>query len=381
MSLTSKLPGVGTTIFTVMSKLAADEGAINLSQGYPDFDGPPLLLERVTHYLTNGYNQYPPMAGIEPLREAIAGKVGSLYGAVVDPETEVTVTSGATEALFCAVTAVIQPGDEAMVFDPCYDSYEPAVTLAGGTCKHIPLFAPDFRIDWDRVADAIGPRTRLIMVNTPHNPTGSVWEERDIEGLRAIVAGHDLYVVADEVYEHIVFDGRAHLSLARYPDLFARSFVVSSFGKTYHTTGWKVAYCVAPAALSAEFRRIHQFVTFTTATPLQYGIADFLAQCPEHHEDLADFYQAKRDLFCGLLAGSRFKLTPSAGTFFQLVDYGAITNEPDADLAKRWTVEAKVASIPVSVFYREPPNQELLRFCFAKDDATLKKAADILCRL
>ena len=310
LSLTSKLPGVGTTIFTVMSKLAADEGAINLSQGYPDFDGPALLLERVNHYLTNGYNQYPPMAGVEPLREAIADKVGSLYGASVDPETEVTVTSGATEALFCAVTAVIQPGDEAIVFDPCYDSYEPAVTLAGGTCKHIPLFAPDFRIDWDRVADAIGPRTRLVMVNTPHNPTGSVWDERDIEGLRAIVAGHDLYVVADEVYEHIVFDARAHLSLARYPDLFARSFVVSSFGKTYHTTGWKVAYCVAPAAQSAEFRRIHQFVTFTTATPLQYGIADFLAQCPEHHEDLAAFYQAKRDLFCGLLAGSPVQTDP-----------------------------------------------------------------------
>ena len=381
MSLTSKLPGVGTTIFTVMSKLAADEAAINLSQGYPDFDGPPFLLERVNHYLTHGYNQYPPMAGVEPLREAIAGKVYSLYGAALDPETEVTVTSGATEALFCAVTAVIQPGDEAIVFDPCYDSYEPAVTLAGGTCRHIPLFAPDFRIDWDRVADAIGPRTRLVMVNTPHNPTGSVWDERDIEGLRAILTGHDLYVVADEVYEHIVFDGRPHVSLARYPDLFARSFVVSSFGKTYHTTGWKVAYCVAPAALSAEFRRIHQFVTFTTATPLQYGIADFLAECPEHHENLAAFYQAKRDLFCGLLAGSRFELTPSAGTFFQLVDYGAITNEPDAQLAKRWTVEEKVASIPVSVFYREPPNQELLRFCFAKDDATLRRAAEILCRL
>ncbi|MDE0420344.1 MAG: pyridoxal phosphate-dependent aminotransferase [Gammaproteobacteria bacterium] len=381
MSLISKLPGVGTTIFTVMSKLAADEAAINLSQGYPDFDGPPLLLERVNHYLTHGYNQYPPMAGVEPLREAIAGKVNSLYGAAVDPETEVTVTSGATEALFCAITAVIQPGDEAIVFDPCYDSYEPAVTLAGGTCRHIPLFAPDFRIDWDRVADAIGPRTRLVMVNTPHNPTGSVWDERDIEGLRAILAAHDLYVVADEVYEHIVFDGRPHVSLARYPDLFARSFVVSSFGKTYHTTGWKVAYCVAPAALSAEFRRIHQFVTFTTATPLQYGIADFLVECPEHHENLAAFYQAKRDLFCGLLAGSRFELTPSAGTFFQLVNYGAITNEPDAQLAKRWTVEEKVASIPVSVFYREPPNQELLRFCFAKDDATLRRAAEILCRL
>ncbi|MYA15663.1 MAG: pyridoxal phosphate-dependent aminotransferase [Gammaproteobacteria bacterium] len=379
--MTSKLPGVGTTIFTVMSKLADDEAAINLSQGYPDFDGPPFLLERVNHYLTHGYNQYPPMAGVEPLREAIAGKVYSLYGAALDPETEVTVTSGATEALFCAVTAVIQPGDEAIVFDPCYDSYEPAVTLAGGTCRHIPLFAPDFRIDWDRVADAIGPRTRLVMVNTPHNPTGSVWDERDIEGLRAILTGHDLYVVADEVYEHIVFDGRPHVSLARYPDLFARSFVVSSFGKTYHTTGWKVAYCVAPAALSAEFRRIHQFVTFTTATPLQYGIADFLAECPEHHENLAAFYQAKRDLFCGLLAGSRFELTPSAGTFFQLVDYGAITNEPDAQLAKRWTVKEKVASIPVSVFYREPPNQQLLRFCFAKDDATLRRAAEILCRL
>lgn len=381
LSLTSKLPGVGTTIFTVMSKLAADAGAINLSQGYPDFDAPPLLLERVGHYLKSGYNQYPPMAGIEPLREAIARKVETLYGAVVDPGTEVTVTSGATEALFCAVNAVIRPGDVAIVFDPCYDAYEPAVTLAGGTCRHIPLSAPDFRIDWDRVADAIEPKTRLIVTNTPHNPTGAVWEANDIDGLRTVLAGRDIYVVADEVYEHIVFDGRPHASLARYADLYARSFVVSSFGKTYHATGWKVAYCVAPGPLTEEFRRIHQFVTFTTATPLQYGIADFLAQCPEHHENLASFYQAKRDLFCDLLAGSRFQLTPSAGTFFQLLDYGAITREPDTPLAQRWTVEEKVASIPVSVFYREPPNQELLRFCFAKNDATLRHAADILCRL
>ncbi|MCY4058423.1 MAG: aminotransferase class I/II-fold pyridoxal phosphate-dependent enzyme, partial [Gammaproteobacteria bacterium] len=217
--------------------------------------------------------------------------------------------------------------------------------------------------------------------NTPHNPTGAVWDERDIDGLRTVLARHDLYVVADEVYEHIIFDGRPHVSLARYPEVFDHSFVVSSFGKTYHATGWKVAYCVAPAALTAEFRRIHQFVTFTTATPLQYGIADFLAQCPEHHENLAAFYQAKRDLFCSLLAESRFKLTPSAGTFFQLLDYGAITNEPDAQLAKRWTIEEKVASIPISIFYAEPPNQELLRFCFAKDDATLERAAEILCRL
>ena len=381
LPLSSKLPGVGTTIFTVMSKLAADQGAINLSQGYPDFDGPPLLLERVHHHLTNGHNQYPPMAGIEPLREGIANKVEQLYGRAIDPETEVTVTSGATEALFCAVTAVIQRGDEAIVFDPCYDSYEPAVTLAGGSCRHIALLAPQFRIDWDQVADAIGPKTRLIMTNTPHNPTGAVWDADDIEGLRSVVTGRDIYVVADEVYEHIVFDGRRHQSLTRYPDLYARSFVVSSFGKTYHTTGWKVAYCIASPALTAEFRRIHQFVTFTTATPLQYGIADFLARCPEHHENLADLYQAKRDLFCGLLSESRFELTPSAGTFFQLLDYGSITNEADAQLAKRWTTEEKVASIPVSVFYKEPPNQELLRFCFAKDDATLERAAEVLCRL
>ena len=381
MPLESKLANVGTTIFTVMSKLAADEGAINLSQGYPDFDAPPALLERVSYYLTHGYNQYPPMAGIEPLREAIAAKVASLYAATVDPETEVTVTSGATEALFCAINAVIRPGDEAIVFDPCYDSYEPAVTLAGGVCRHIPLLAPDFHVDWDRVHDAISPRTRLLIVNTPHNPTGAVWGEDDIAGLRSATARGDIYVVSDEVYEHILFDGRAHLSLSRYPDLFERSFVVSSFGKTYHTTGWKVAYCVAPAALSAEFRRVHQFVTFTTATPLQHGIADFLSSCPEHHENLGAFYQAKRDLFCDLLSDSRFRLTRSAGTFFQLVDYGGISNEPDTELARRWTVERKVASIPISVFYEDSPPQSYLRFCFAKDDATLKRAAEILCEL
>lgn len=379
--LESKLPNVGTTIFTVMSKLAADEGAINLSQGYPDFDGPPELLERVGYYLTHGYNQYPPMAGIEPLRQAIAGKVANLYDVSVNPETEVTVTSGATEALFCAINAVVRAGDEVIVFDPCYDSYEPAVTLAGGICRHLPLHAPDFHVDWDRVHDAVGPKTRLVIVNTPHNPTGAVWDEDDIAGLRSVLARGDIYVVGDEVYEHILFDGRAHVSLCRYPDLFARSFVVSSFGKTYHTTGWKVAYCVAPAGLSAEFRRVHQFVTFTTATPLQYGIADFLKSCPEHHENLGTFYQAKRDLFCGLLANSRFRLTPSAGTFFQLVDYGQIANEPDAELARRWTVEKKVASIPISVFYEEPPTQTYLRFCFAKDDATLERAAETLCEL
>ena len=381
MSLQSKLPNVGTTIFTIMSKLAADEGAINLSQGYPDFDAPAELLNRVQHYLQNGYNQYPPMAGIERLRAAIADKFAALYGAKLNPASEVTVTSGATEALFCAITAVIRPGDEAIVFDPCYDSYEPAVTLAGGTCRHIPLAAPDFRIDWNRVSDALGPKTRLILTNTPHNPSGSVWDESDIAALRQIVADRDVYVVADEVYEHILFDGRRHVSLTRYPELFAKSFVILSFGKTYHVTGWKVGYCVAPAPLSAEFRRIHQFVTFTTTTPLQHGLADFLTSCPTHHENLAALYQAKRDLFCGYLRDSRFQLTPSAGTFFQLLDYSAISNEKDDELARRWTKEAKVASIPMSVFYEQPPEMRYLRFCFAKDDATLARAAEILCQL
>ena len=380
VSLPSKLPNVGTTIFTVMSKLAADEDAINLSQGYPDFDAPAHLLDRVQHYMRSGYNQYPPMAGIEPLRTAIADKVAALYGAKPSAETEVTVTSGATEALFCAITAVIRPGDEAIVFDPCYDCYEPAVTLAGGSCRHIPLVAPGFRIDWDRVSDAIGPKTRLIVTNTPHNPTGAVWDESDIAALRQIVANRDVYLVADEVYEHIVFDGRRHVSVTRYPDLFARSFVVSSFGKTYHVTGWKVGYCVAPTALTTEFRRVHQFVTFTTATPLQYGLADFLVDCPEHHQNLSAFYQAKRDLFCEYLRPSRFRLELSAGTYFQLVDYSAISNERDDRLARRWTKEAKVASIPVSVFYEQAPQQRYLRFCFAKDDATLARAAAILCR-
>ena len=380
-TLQSKLPNVGTTIFTVMTKLAAEQGALDLSQGYPDFDGPRALLDLVGQHAANGRNQYPPMAGIEPLRQAIAAKVAALYGLAPDPTTEVTITSGATEALFCAITAVVRPGDEAIVFDPCYDAYEPAVTLAGGVCRHVPTVAPDFRVDWDRVRDAVGPKTRLIIVNTPHNPTGAVWGEQDIEGLRRAIAGRDVFLVADEVYEHILFDGRRHVSLMRYPDLFARSFAVSSFGKTYHVTGWKVAYCVAPMALSAEFRRVHQFVTFTTASPLQYALADFLTRYPNHHGELAAFYQAKRDLFCDRLRDSRLRLAPSPGTFFQLVDYSAISNEPDTELAQRLTVEQKVASIPVSIFYETPPKQNYLRFCFAKEDATLERAAAILSRL
>ncbi len=379
----SKLPGVGTTVFTVMSALAEKHGAINLSQGFPDFDAPQELLSRVQYYLTHGFNQYPPMAGVVSLRNAIAQKVRHLYGANVDLDREVTVTAGATQALFCAIAAVVRTGDEVIVFDPAYDSYEPVVTLQGGHTIHIPLQGPGFLPDWQRVQDAVTERTRLIIVNTPHNPTGSVWGEDDIEGLRQVIAGRNIFVVADEVYEHIIFDGRKHLSLSRYEDLFARSFVISSFGKTYHVTGWKVGYCVAPALLTEEFRRIHQFVNFTVNTPMQLGLADFLAEHAQHHLDLPNFYQHKRDYFCSLLAGSRFLLSPSCGTYFQLLDYSEISEQEDVALARMWTETIKVASIPISVFYQNSKdlNARVLRFCFAKDDATLKQAAQILCAL
>ena len=383
LSVTSKLPDVGTTIFTVMSALAQQHDAINLSQGFPDFDGPPQLLERVQYYLTHGFNQYPPMAGVASLREAIATKVANLYGRTVDSESEVTVTAGATEALFCAITAVVDRGDEVILFDPAYDSYEPVVRLQGAMAVRIPMLAPDFSIDWERVADAVTPRTKLIITNTPHNPTGSTWSEADIQALTELTSDTGIFVLADEVYEHILFDNREHVSLNRYAELRERSFVVSSFGKTYHVTGWKVAYCIAPAALSTEFRRIHQFVTFTVNTPVQYALADFLNDHPEHHLGLGDFYEAKRDLFNNLLGESRFKIKPSGGTFFQLLDYSTITDELDSTLAERWTAEIKVASIPVSIFYADPTaqRQPILRFCFAKGDATLAKAAQTLCNL
>ncbi len=379
--LTSKLPDIGTTIFTVMSELALETGALNLSQGFPDFDGPRALLDRVEHYLNNGSNQYAPMMGVPSLREAIAVKVADLYAAELDPGTEITVTSGATEALFCAIAAVVNPGDEVIVFDPAYDSYEPVVRLQGGLTRHVPMHPPDYRIDWDRVADLVNDRTRLIITNTPHNPTGSVWDQADIEALRTIVSRRNIYLVADEVYEHILFDGRRHESLTRYPELFARSFVVSSFGKTYHTTGWKIGYCTAPASLTEEFRRIHQYVTFTSITPVQLGLADFLADHPEHHRSLGAFYEAKRDLFCTLLADSPFEVVPSAGTYFQLLDYSGWSNERDTELAVRLTREAKLASIPTSPFYETDPGHKVLRFCFAKDDETLEQAAEILCGL
>ncbi len=369
-----------------MSALANEHGAINLSQGFPDFDGPAALLDRVQHYLTHGFNQYPPMAGVAALREAISDKVSDLYGLNADPEMEVTVTAGATEALFCAIAAVVSPGDEVIVFDPAYDSYEPVVRLQGGRTVHVPMrVSPShgFVVDWQRVTDAINDRTRLIIVNTPHNPTGSVWQPDDVATLREVIADRPIFIVADEVYEHIVFDGVEHQSMCRYPDLWERSFVISSFGKTYHVTGWKVGYCVAPAALTEEFRRIHQFVNFTVNTPVQHGLSDFLRDHPEHHLELPGFYQAKRDTFCDLLADSRFSISRSGGTYFQLLDYGAISQEDDDALARRWTREIGIASIPISVFYADPREltSPVLRFCFAKDDATLERAAGILCSL
>lgn len=379
----SKLPDVGTTIFTVMSALAAEQKALNLSQGFPDFDGPPALLDRVEAHMRDGRNQYPPMAGVESLRQAIAEKVENLYGLKCSADDEVTVTAGATEALFCAIAAVVHPGDEVIVLDPAYDSYDPVIRLQGGVAVHVPLSTPSFSIDWQRIADAITPRTRLLILNSPHNPTGMVMHDHDIEALSELCSEHDLYLIGDEVYEHMVFDQGKHLSLCAYADLYARSFVISSFGKTYHVTGWKVGYCVAPPRLTLEFRRIHQYVTFTVNTPVQLGIADFLQQHPEHHRELPAFYQRKRDLFCQLLEPSRFSLVPSQGTYFQLLGYSQITAEADDALARRWTCEQGIASIPISVFYQNPQDCDhlALRFCFAKDDATLAQAAEILCRL
>ena len=380
-ALRSKLPEVGTTIFTVMSQLATECGALNLSQGSPDFPPPSGLLDRVAHHLYASNNQYAPMSGLPALREQIAIKTVALYGRQIDPDTEVTVTSGATEALFSAIEAFVHPGDEVLCFDPAYDSYDPAVRLAGGRAVHLPLVPPQFGIDWDQVRASITPRTRMIILNSPHNPTGAVLSAADMASLGAIVRDTGILLLGDEVYEHMVFDGRRHESLLCLPALAERSLVISSFGKTYHATGWKIGYCVAPKALMSEFRRIHQFVQFCVVTPMQRALADFLASDADHYLGLPAFYQQKRDQFCALLAGSRLRYTPSAGTYFQLVDYSAISDEVDVGYARRLTQEAGIASIPVSVFCAVPGDARLLRFCFAKDSSTLERAAEILCRL
>jgi methionine aminotransferase len=382
-SLQSKLPDVGTTIFTVMSQLAADCGAINLSQGFPSFNPDPELIRLVDHHMRAGANQYAPMPGAPALRHEIAAKVARLYGRIIDENTEVTVCTGATEGLFSTVQAMVRPGDEVIVFDPAYDSYQPAVTLAGGRAIHVPLFEQnnEFRIDWQRLHDSINVRTRLIILNFPQNPTGTVLTGEDLGTLAAVLRGTQVFLLSDEVYEHIIFDGVAHQSLLRHEELWQRAFVISSFGKTYHATGWKVGYCVAPAPLTVEFRKVHQFTTFAVATPMQHAIADYMARTPQHYEELPAFYEAKRDRFCALVKDSRFRFHPAQGTFFQILDYSAITDEPDVDYAKRLTHEIGVASIPISVFCEEPPPGRKLRFCFAKDDAMLEEAGRKLCQL
>ncbi len=377
VAIRSKLPSVGTTIFTVMSRKAAELGAINLSQGFPDFDCDPALVEAVARHMRAGRNQYAPMQGVLPLRQAIASQYGELHGREYDPDTEVTVTSGGTEAIFAAVAAVLRPGDEAIVLEPCYDSYLPAVALSGGTPVIVPLTYPDYAVDWDAVRAAVTPRTRLIFLNSPHNPSGAVLKAADIQALTALVDGTDILILSDEVYEHIIFDGLQHQSMARSPDLASRSFIVGSFGKTYHVTGWKVGYAVAPAALTAEFRKVHQFVTFSTHTPVQFALADFLSD-RGRLAALGPFFQRKRDLFLRLMAGSRFVPLRSHGSYFQLMDYSAITTEGDADFALRLTGEHGVASIPTSPFLAGSPAPLVLRFCFAKRDETLEAAADRL---
>jgi methionine transaminase len=377
----SKLPRVGTTIFTVMSRLAAECGAINLSQGFPDFDPPARLVDLVATHMRSGHNQYAPMAGWPALCEAIAAKVHDLYGRRVSGSDEVTVTSGGTEALFCAIQAVVRPGDEVIVLEPAYDSYEPAVVMAGGRTVRVPLKLPAFSVDWVRVASALTPRTRLLIVNSPHNPSGFVWSGADLDALEHILGRTGAYVLSDEVYEHMVFDGRAHASVLGRELLAARSFVVSSFGKTCHATGWKVGYCIAPAALTAEFRKVHQFVQFAVATPMQAALADFLVECPAHHLGLPAFYQEKRDHFCRLLAQTPLGFVPTAGTYFQLADYSAVSDSTDVDFARWLTREIGVAAIPVSVFSTHASTARVVRFCFAKNESTLEAAGLRLRRL
>jgi methionine aminotransferase len=379
--IASKLPRVGTTIFTQMSALAQQCNALNLSQGFPDFDAPQALLEAMARHVMAGHNQYAPMAGVLALREQIAAQLLRHRGVNCDPVSEITVVPGATEGIYCAVMASVRAGDEVIVLDPCYDSYEPAIELAGGRAVHVPLTPHSFRVDWQRVAAAITPRTRLIMVNSPHNPCGATLSADDMRQLQSLVEAHNLLVISDEVYEHLVFDGQQHHSALQFPALRQRSFVLFSFGKTFSVTGWKTGYCVAPPALTAELRKVHQFVCFVAVTPVQLAVADFMAAEPDYPATLPAFYQRKRDLFCGALKSSRFGITPSAGTYFQLLDYRAISQSPDLQLAQDWTREHGVASIPISVFYEAPPEQHYLRFCFAKRDEVLLQAAERLCKI
>lgn len=378
-NLTSKLPEVGTTIFTTMSELSNKHNAINLAQGFPDFDAHEYLKKRVCHYINKGVNQYAPMSGVPALNQAIANKIKQHYQCDVSPENEITVTSGATEALFAAIHAVTRQGDEAILFDPAYDSYAPAVELAGGKTIHLPLTGEDYSIDWDKLSETINDKTRLIIINSPHNPTGSILSMDDLEQLWQLIQSSNIMIVSDEVYEHIIFDGKQHASVLRHPELAERSFVISSFGKTFHMTGWKIGYCVAPQSMTMEFRKIHQFLTFCTSSPMQYGIADMLSKFPTYSEELPDFYEEKRNCFRDALKQTRFKLLPCRGTYFQLADYSEISDLDDLEFCFWLTKTVGIAAIPISPFYKSPSTDpKRIRFCFAKGEETLLQAGEIL---
>ena len=379
-TISSKLPKTGTSIFTIMSNLAHEHNAINLSQGFPNFNCDRELVSLVNQNMEKGFNQYAPMAGLMVLREAIAEKTEQLYGASFDPETEITVTAGATQAIYTAISAIVRDGDEVIIFCPAYDCYQPAIELCGGKTVYVHLKYPNYNIDWEGVKKLINHRTKMIIINTPHNPSGTILTASDMTKLEKITENTDMIILSDEVYEHILFDQQAHQSVARFPKLAERSFIVSSFGKTYHTTGWKIGYCIAPKNLMAEFRKVHQYVVFCTNTPIQYALTEYLKK-KDAYIELGAFYQQKRDKFNHLIKSSRFKINPSKGTYFQLLDYAPLTNEKDVDFAIRLTKEHGIASIPVSVFYNVPIDNNTLRFCFAKDDETLEKAAEILCKI
>lgn len=379
-ALASKLPQVGTTIFTVMSALAAEHNAVNLGQGFPDFACDPALVDAVTAAMQAGHNQYPPMTGVPALREAVSAKIEALHGRRYDPASEITITAGATQAIITAILAVVHPGDEVIVLDPCYDSYVPNIELAGGRAVRVPLTPGSFRPDFGKIGAAITPRTRAILINSPHNPSATVWSDQDMQALQDLLAPTDILLISDEVYEHMVFDGGQHQSAARFAGLAARAFIVSSFGKTFHVTGWKVGTVAAPAALTAEFRKVHQFNVFTVNTPVQHGLATYLRN-PAPYLQLPAFYQAKRDLFREGLAGSRLKLLPSTGSYFQCVDISAVSDLNESDFCQWLTREIGVAAIPLSAFYGDGFDQRVVRFCFAKKDDTLRAALERLRKL
>jgi methionine aminotransferase len=380
MRIESKLPNVGTTIFTVMSGLANQVGAINLSQGFPNYQPSQRLQQLVTEHMAKGANQYSPMPGILPLRERISDKIKLMYGVSVDPETEITVTAGGTQAIFCAIAAFVRPGDEVILLEPCYDSYRPSVETVGGIAVPYPLSAPDYRVDWNEVKKRITPRTRMLCINTPQNPTGTILRETDMLQIQEILRGTDVILMSDEVYEHLIYDGEQHASALRYPELYARTLAIYSFGKTYHNTGWKTGYCVAPPELTREFRKIHQFNVFSANHPMQAAFADFMAD-PAEYLGLPEFYQQKRDFFLQAMSATRFKPLPCAGTYFQLFDYSGISDEQDLAFCKRLTTEFGVAAIPVSSFYSDLKDEKVIRLCFAKTEDLLAQAGERLSKV